>query len=45
MSAFVDRALQNETLRAQLAASALPELREWLDDAETDHGSRPMRGG
>lgn len=36
MSAFVDRALRNETLRAQLATSALPELSGWLDDAETD---------
>jgi hypothetical protein len=36
MSAFVDRALRNETLRAQLNATALPELSGWLDDAETD---------
>jgi hypothetical protein len=36
MSAFVDRALRNETLRTQLAATALPELGSWLDDAETD---------
>jgi hypothetical protein len=36
MSAFVDRALRNETLRTQLAASALPELGSWLDDAEAD---------
>lgn len=36
MSAFVDRALRNETLRAQLATSALPELSGWLDDAEAD---------
>jgi hypothetical protein len=36
MSAFVDRALRNETLRAQLATSALPELSGWLDEAETD---------
>lgn len=36
MSAFVDRALRNETLRTQLAATALPELGRWLDDAETD---------
>jgi hypothetical protein len=36
MSAFVDRALRNETLRAQLAAAALPELPGWLDDAEAD---------
>jgi len=36
MSAFVDRALRNETLRAQLATSALPELSGWLDAAETD---------
>jgi hypothetical protein len=36
MSAFVDRALRNETLRAQLATSALPELSGWLDDAETE---------
>jgi len=36
MSAFVDRALRNETLRTQLAATALPELGGWLDDAETD---------
>ena len=36
MSAFVDRALRNETLRAQLAAATLPELGGWLDDAETD---------
>lgn len=36
MSAFVDRALRNETLRAQLAAQALPEVSGWLDDAEAD---------
>lgn len=36
MSAFVDRALRNETLRTQLAVKALPELGRWLDDAETD---------
>jgi hypothetical protein len=36
MSAFVDRALRNETLRTQLAATALPELNGWLDDAEAD---------
>ncbi len=36
MSAFVDRALRNETLRTQLAAAALPELTTWLDDAEAD---------
>lgn len=36
MSAFVDRALRNETLRTQLAATALPELDGWLDDAEAD---------
>jgi hypothetical protein len=36
MSAFVDRALRNETLRAQLAARALPEIAGWLDDAEAD---------
>jgi hypothetical protein len=48
MSAFVDRALRNETLRAQLAASALPELSGWLDDAETDRapaGSNAARSG
>jgi hypothetical protein len=39
MSAFVDRALRNETLRAQLAAAALPELPGWLDDAETDQAA------
>lgn len=36
MSAFVDRALRNETLRSQLATTALPELGIWLDNAETD---------
>lgn len=36
MSAFVDRALRNETLRAQLAKTALPEIPGWLDDAEAD---------
>ncbi len=36
MSAFVDRALRNETLRTQLAATGLPELGTWLDDAEAD---------
>lgn len=36
MSAFVDRALRNETLRTQLATNTLPELGSWLDDAETD---------
>lgn len=36
MSAFVDRALRNETLRTQLATTALPELGHWLADAETD---------
>lgn len=36
MSAFVDRALRNETLRAQLATAALPEVPGWLDEAETD---------
>ncbi|MGH3275235.1 MAG: hypothetical protein ACRDNZ_13040 [Streptosporangiaceae bacterium] len=36
MSAFVDRALRNETLRAQLAAAALPEISGWLDEAEAD---------
>jgi hypothetical protein len=35
LSAFVDRALRNETLRAQLAATALPELSGWLDDTVT----------
>jgi hypothetical protein len=45
MSAFVDRALRNETLRAQLAASALSELSGWLDDAETDQAPRRVRGG
>jgi hypothetical protein len=36
MSAFVDRALRNETLRAQLASAALLEVPGWLDEAETD---------
>jgi hypothetical protein len=36
MSAFVDRALRNETLRAQLASAPLPEVAGWLDDAEAD---------
>lgn len=36
MSAFVDRALRNETLRAQLASTPLPEVAGWLDDAEAD---------
>ncbi len=36
MSAFVDRALRNETLRTQLAAMTLPELSSWLDDTEAD---------
>lgn len=39
MSAFVDRALRNETLRAQLAAAALPDLPGWLDDAEADEAA------
>jgi hypothetical protein len=36
MSAFVDRALRNETLRTQLGNTALPELGSWLDDVEGD---------
>lgn len=36
MSAFVDRALRNETLRAQLASAVLPEIAGWLDEAEAD---------
>lgn len=36
MSAFVDRALRNETLRTQLTATALPELGGWLEDSEAD---------
>lgn len=35
-SAFAARALRNETLRQQLAAAPLPELGDWLDDAEDD---------
>ena len=35
-SAFAARALRNETLRQQLAARPLPELTDWLDDAEHD---------
>lgn len=41
-SAYVTRALRNETLRQQLAAAPLPELTTWLDDAEADdeaHGA------
>ncbi len=36
MSAFVDRALRNETLRVQLAAAALPAVPGWLEDTEAD---------
>ena len=36
MSAFADRALRNETLRAQLAHAGLPEITGWLDEAEAD---------
>jgi hypothetical protein len=35
-STYVARALRNETLRQQLAASPLPEEREWMDMAEAD---------
>ncbi len=39
MSAFVDRALRNETLRAQLAATVLADLPGWLDDTEADQAA------
>lgn len=35
-SVYVARALRNETLRQQLAASPLPEDAEWLVSAEAD---------
>jgi hypothetical protein len=35
----VPRALRNETLRQQLAASPLPEDGEWLDMAEADEAA------
>lgn len=35
-SAFTARALRDATLRQQLAATPLPELADWLDDAEDD---------
>jgi hypothetical protein len=38
-SSYVARALRNETLRQQLAASLLPEDREWLDMAEADEAA------
>src|ERR1022692_2982657 len=38
-STYVARALRNETLRQQLAASPLPEDREWLDMAEADEAA------
>ncbi len=38
-SAYVARALRNETLRQQLAAAPLPEDPEWLDLAETDEAA------
>lgn len=38
-STYVARALRNETLRQQLAASLLPEDREWLDMAEADEAA------
>jgi len=36
MSAFADRALRNETLRAQLSGRSLPEVPGWLEAAEAD---------
>jgi hypothetical protein len=36
---YVARALRNETLRQQLAASPLPEDGEWLDMAEADEAA------
>lgn len=35
-SAYTERALRNETLRQQLAATPLPAMDAWLDDAEAD---------
>lgn len=35
-STYVARAVWNETLRRQLETARLPELPEWLDDAEAD---------
>jgi hypothetical protein len=35
-STFVARAVWNETLRRQLESARVPELPEWLDDAEAD---------
>jgi hypothetical protein len=39
-STYVARALRNETLRQQLAASP-PEDGEWLDMAEADEAAGP----
>jgi hypothetical protein len=38
-STYVARALRNETLRQQLAASPLPDDPEWLDMAEADEAA------
>ena len=38
-STYVARALRNETLRQQLAASPLPDDPEWLDMAEADEAN------
>jgi hypothetical protein len=38
-SSYVARALRNETLRQQLAASPLPDDPEWLDMAEADEAN------
>jgi hypothetical protein len=35
-STFVARAVWNETLRRQLETARVPELPDWLDDAEAD---------
>lgn len=35
-SAYVARALRNETLRQQLAANPLPQDVSWLDEIEAD---------
>ena len=39
-SAYVARALRNETLRQQLAETRLPGDADWLDSAEADEPDR-----
>lgn len=45
LSAFAARALRNETIRRQLAATPLDEVPGWLDDAEHDEADRPGQAG